>query len=391
MMTKTIMTKDEQEMLLGRRVEGLLTHADREHFRGQVCLITGAGGSVGSELARQIAMCDPALLVLVDHSEHALFTIERHLAEQAPGTPIEPVLCDITRASSVSRLLRRVQPHVVFHAAAYKHVTMAEDHACAAARVNVLGTCALLAAAREVGARFVLMSSDKAAAPRSVMGATKRLAELAVLAEQDLATRPVVVRFGNVLASSGSFVEVMRERIRQGQPLLVTDPDATRFFMTVTEAASLVMKASTIGRGGETFWLDMGSQVRIGDLTERLMRVARLQGLPPVPVRVVGLRPGEKLTEELASQGTFMERTRDHRIWVARQKPINARQSLAWIRTLRRAVVKDDAVGVLNVLTSAVHDFAASDRAWATAHEIQAGPASVQSRARRAPRIRRVA
>src|SRR5262249_17812002 len=182
-------------------------------------------------------------------------------------------LCDVTRTVSVSRLLRRIRPDIVFHAAAYKHVTMAERHAVAAARVNVLGTLTVLAAAREAGARFVLISSDKAAAPTSVVGATKRFAELAVLASRDDdGTRPIVVRFGNVLASSGSFVEIMRERIRRQLPVLVTDPDATRFFMAVAEAASLVMKASLIARGGETFWLGIGPPIRIGDLVGRLMR-----------------------------------------------------------------------------------------------------------------------
>src|SRR5262245_61993061 len=244
-----VMTREEQEILLDRPVEDLLTGDDRHRFADRVCLVTGAGGSVGSELAQQIAACRPARLVLVDHSEHALFRIEQQLQETNLNSAIEPVLCDVTRTVSISRLLRRVRPDIVFHAAAYKHVTMAERHAVAAARVNVLGTLAVLAGAKDIGARFVLISSDKAAAPTSVMGATKRVAELAVLATRDHRTRPIVVRFGNVLASSGSFVEIMRERIRRRLPILVTDPDATRFFMALAEAASLVMKASLIAQG----------------------------------------------------------------------------------------------------------------------------------------------
>ena len=366
------MTRDEQERLLGRRVERLLTPDDRAAFGRRVCLITGAGGSVGSELARQLAACEPSRLVLLDHSEEGLFRIEQFLTEHAPGTPLVPVLCDITRASTVSRMMDRVRPDVVFHAAAYKHVTMAERHICASARVNVLGTCAVLSAAREVGARFVLISSDKAASPRSVMGATKRFAEITVLSvDDDHATRPVVVRFGNVLASSGSFVELMRERIRDGQPILLTDPDATRFFMTVTEAASLVMKASTIARGGETFWLDMGSQVRIGDLADRLLDAAALEGLARVPIKIVGLRPGEKLCEELALQGISLERTANRQIWVARQAPVQSVLCDAWIRTLRQAVAQDDALGVLKVLTAAVSDFVPSAEAWELASSVQ--------------------
>jgi FlaA1/EpsC-like NDP-sugar epimerase len=358
------LTRGEQERLLGRRIEDLLDEDDRGRFEGQTCLITGAGGSVGAELARQVATCRPGRLVLVEHSEVALFRIDQQLALDSPATPLEPVLCDVTRAASVARLMRRVRPDVVFHAAAYKHVTMAERHAAAAARVNVLGTVSVLTAARDAGARFVFISSDKAAAPTSVMGATKRLAELAVLSDPDPRTRPVVVRFGNVLASSASFVEIMRHRLRERRPLILTDPDATRFFMAVSEAASLVMKATILARGGETFWLDMGPQVRIGDLADRLIAVAESQGLAGVPVHVIGLRPGEKRHEQLESQGIGLERTVDPRIWVARQPTAAPARCAASITALRRAVVRDDAHGVLHVLAAALPDFAPSDFAW---------------------------
>ena len=368
------MTSAEEEMLLGRRVEALLSDDDREHFAGQTCLITGAGGSVGSELARQIALCRPARLVLLEQSEQALFRIEQFLREHSPATCLEPALCDVTRAASVARLMRRVRPQLVFHAAAYKHVTMAERHIAAAGRVNVLGTLSVLAAANDVGARFVLISSDKAAAPTSVMGATKRLAELAVLTGDGHQPRPIVVRFGNVLASSGSFVELMRDRIREGQPLLLTDPEATRFFMTLTEAASLVMKASIIADGGETFWLDMGPQVRIGDLADRLLSAAALRGLPPVSVKVIGLRPGEKQHEQLASQGVSLERTADPRIWVARQAASASLGYRASIRALRHAVVRDDALAVLRVLAATVSDFEPSALAKEVAHVDEVPP-----------------
>jgi FlaA1/EpsC-like NDP-sugar epimerase len=364
-----VLTREEQEILLDRGIENLLSNADRRRFAGRVCLVTGAGGSVGSELAQQLAACRPARLVLVDHCEHALFRIDQHLSEMQPDVVIEPVLCDVTRTVVVSRLLRRVRPDMVFHAAAYKHVTMAERNAVAAARVNVLGTLAVLAAAKEVGARFVLISSDKAAAPTSVMGATKRFAELAVLANGDDTTRPVVVRFGNVLASSGSFVEIMRERIRRRLPVLVTDPDATRFFMAVAEAASLVMKASLIAQGGETFWFDMGPQIRIGDLVDRLMRAEVEQGFESVPVQIIGLRPGEKLQEQLASQGISLKRTIDSRIWVARQpRTMAARHALA-TDALRRGVRRDEASAVLQALTMAVSEFAPSAFACETAQK----------------------
>ncbi len=384
------MTHEEQELLLGRRVEPLLTDADTKMFAGCVCLITGAGGTVGAELARQIAACRPKRLVLLDNSEYALFRIEQTIRELAPEATLELALCDITRASSVLRIMRRFSPDLVFHAAAYKHVTMAERDICAAARVNVLGTSVVLAAARRVGARFVLISTDKAAAPHSVMGATKRLAEMVTLdADEDLAMRPIVVRFGNVLASSGSFVEVMRERVREGKPILVTDPEATRFFMTVAEAASLVMKATTIARGGETFWLDMGPQVRIGDLADRLLKAAIRQGLPPVPIETIGLRPGEKMVEQLAAQGIGLERTEHPRVFVAHQALSRTTMAGTWIGALRRAVSRDDAYGVMTTLTVVVRDFVPSAQAWELARE-QRAAAVEQARAIRpmAPRRR---
>jgi FlaA1/EpsC-like NDP-sugar epimerase len=204
------------------------------------------------------------------------------------------------------------------------------------------------------------------------MGATKRLAEIVALDSYNEATRPIVVRFGNVLASSGSFVEVMRARIRQGKSVVVTDPDATRFFMTVTEAASLVMKAARLAHGGETFWLDMGPQVRIGDLADRLIQSAVRQGGAPVPVEIVGLRPGEKKVEELASQGIRLERTEHPRVWVAHQASTRSTASGAWIRTLQRAVARDDGYGVMTTLTLAIRDFVPSEHAWETARAARA-------------------
>ena len=367
------MTVEEQEMLLNRPIEQLLSTRDREAFTARVVLITGAGGTVGAELARQIATCRPSLLVLLDHSEHALFRIELELKEQAPETPLLPVLCDVTRTVALRRTMRRLRPDIVFHAAAYKHVTMAERAICAAARINVLGTCTVLAAAAEVGAQFVLISSDKAASPRSVMGATKRFAEMAVLASAAPASRAAVVRFGNVLASSGSFVEVMRERIRAGRPIQITDPEATRFFMSLGEAAALVMKASAMARGGETFWLDMGDPIRIGDLAERLQKTAVNRGLQAVPVEVVGLRPGEKLAEQLTTQGLSMRRTEHSSIWVARQAPIGLSIATHILPDLRRGVGRDDALAVLHALTAAVRDFVPSAHAWAVARSLPPG------------------
>jgi FlaA1/EpsC-like NDP-sugar epimerase len=363
-----MLTLQEQEQLLGRQVQPLLGAVDRRRFTDRSVLITGAGGSIGSELARQIASCRPARLTLVDHSEHALFEIERELNGCAAGVTIDPVLADITRARNLSQAFGRARPQVVFHAAAYKHVTMAERAVCAAARVNVLGTCAVLAAARDVNARVVLVSSDKAASPRSVMGATKRLAEIATVAEAAVGVHASVVRFGNVLASSGSFIEVMWRRIQEGQSLLITDPAATRYFMTVGEAASLVLKAELTSHSGETFWLDMGAPIPIGDLAARLLDVAEARGYARVPVETIGLRPGEKLAEELTSQGLAMMRTANERVWVARQAPV-AENATDAVRALARAVTANDALATLRTLTNAVADYEPSAYAWTCARK----------------------
>ncbi|MFI5177780.1 MAG: polysaccharide biosynthesis protein [Vicinamibacterales bacterium] len=360
-------TPREEELLLGRPVRPLLSGADRAARAGERCLVTGAGGTIGSELARQIASCRPGLLTLVDHSEEHLFHIEREIAASFPGVPLDPVLADVTRPTAIHLAFRRARPHVVFHAAAYKHVTMAERAACAAVRVNVLGAATVLAAARAGGARFVLVSTDKAAAPLSVMGATKRLAERVTLAAVTPGFRPIVVRFGNVLASSGSFVTIAEDCLRRGVAIPITDPDATRYFMTVSEASSLVMKADAIAHGGETFWLDMGAAVRIGDLVERLLDVARLRGVAPVPIDVIGLRAGEKRAEQLTTQGLALCRTDHPRIWMARQAPLSAELTDAAVQALRRQVARGDGWSVLKTLTMAVPDYEPSLEAQAIA------------------------
>jgi len=361
------LTLTEQEGLLGRPVRPLLTAADRLSFAGERCLVTGAAGTIGAELARQLASCGPALLTVVDQNEERLFHLERELAECWPGLALDPVLADVTRPGAMRLAFRRARPRVVFHAAAYKHVTMAERAACSAARVNVLGAASVLSAARIVGARMVLVSTDKAASPMSVMGATKRLAELITVAAGGPSCRTAVARFGNVLGSSGSFVTIAQDCVRRGIPIPVTDPDATRYFMTVSEAASLVLKTDRLARGGETFWLDMGEPIRIGDLVGRVLAMAVAQGLRPVPVRVIGLRPGEKGAEELTTQGLKMCATAHPRLWVARQVPMPVAAISGAMRALREHVRYGDALGVLRTLTAIVLDYRPSPDALAMA------------------------
>lgn len=359
-------TEAELETLMDRPICRLLTAADRKTFAGRRVLITGAGGSIGSELCRQIARSLPARLILVDQSEHNLFQIERELRHLAPSVPLEMVLGDVARRV-VRNAVLAIRPDIIYHAAAYKHVTMVERAVCAAIESNVMGTAAMAGAARAVGAQFILVSSDKAAAPESVMGATKRLAELVTMSRATAGFQPVVVRFGNVLGSSGSVLTIMREAIRSGQPVPVTDPAATRYFMTAGEAASLVIKAGLLSTRSETYWLDMGRPVAIGDLASRMIALEAAAGYAPVPLQVIGLRSGEKLREELTTQGLRMCRTGHRRIWVARQPEARYDSVNKAERRLRARAARGDAAGALAWLAAALPDYRVSPEASACA------------------------
>ena len=376
-------TRLELEQLLARPVREVMSDADRQAFTGRRVLITGAGGSIGSELARQVAACGPSRLTLVDHCEHALFQIERELADLLPEGVVEPVLADVTRSAFVRQAFRMARPHVVYHAAAYKHVTMAERAVCAAANANVVGTANVVAAAKEAGARFVLISSDKAAAPASIMGATKRLAELVVLAHVSPTFRPVVIRFGNVLGSSGSLLTILRSCIRAGQPVPITDPEATRYFMTAGEAVSLVMKVDLSATGARTFWLDMGDPVRIGDLVDRMMALEQAHGYAPVGTSIIGLRPGEKRRERLVEQGISMTATDHPQIWVARQRPFQRGRVVEGMRALRRAVARGDSGAALDVLCVCVSGFEPSATARKTSQAQRSAAVVAASAGRR--------
>jgi FlaA1/EpsC-like NDP-sugar epimerase len=352
-----------EERLLGRPVESVLTAIDRRALKERRLLVTGAGGSIGSELARQLASCEPASLTLVDHAEYNLFRIERSLRAEFPKLTIEAVVGDVSRRADIRQACLITRPHAVYHAAAYKHVPITEVSIVVAARTNVLGTVETIRAARDVGARFLLVSSDKAAQPRSVMGATKRLAELVATYQRSRLFRPVVVRFGNILGSSGSVVEIMAEAVRQRRNIPVTDPSATRFFMTAEEAVSLVIKADLMGRGGDVFWLDMGPALRIGDLARRIIEWRTPQGQTPVDIDIIGLRAGEKLREELTTQGLEMKKTSHARIWSARQKDVSRPEVIKAIRQIRRACAAGDATLALETLAAAVADYEPSDLA----------------------------
>ena len=292
----------EPEDLLGREPVELDEGGISECIGGKVLLVTGAGGSIGSELCRQVARYGPSRIVLYELSEFALYSIEQELTEKFPHIPLVRLIGDVKDLDYLRVVFGRYRPQIVFHAAAYKHVPLMEDeNAWAALHNNTLGTYRACLAAGEHGVeRFVLISTDKAVNPTNVMGATKRAAELVVshMAGQGHATKFMAVRFGNVLGSSGSVIPKFKEQIAKGGPVTVTHPEITRYFMTIPEAARLVVQACAIGETGQVYVLDMGEPVRIVDLARDMIR---LSGKDPahVAIEFSGLRPGEKLYEEL--------------------------------------------------------------------------------------------
>ncbi len=313
----------EIEDLLGRSPVMLDRSSIDKFLNGKVVMITGAGGSIGSELVRQLVACETKSLVLVERSEFNLFEIEREIRQKFPKVNLSGVIADISDRERMSKIFRRYRPHVIFHAAAYKHVPLMEDNASEALKNNVLATnvVANLAGIFDVEA-FVLISSDKAVQPSSVMGATKRMAELVI---QDMKnrydTRYVAVRFGNVVGSTGSVIPIFRKQIRSGGPVTVTHPDMHRFFMTIKEATQLVMQAGAIGKGGEIFVLDMGEPVRILDLARETIRLSGLRPNVDIQIEFTGVRPGEKLSEELGSEEDGLLKTIHPKIFIGNIPP----------------------------------------------------------------------
>lgn len=342
------------EDLLRRKPVRTNTAAVGELIRGKRVLITGAGGSIGSELCRQVAHFEPSEMLILGHGENSIFMIQNELAKVvSPNTELKAVIADIRFADRIRHIFEDYQPEIVFHAAAHKHVPLMEMNPTEAITNNVLGTRNLLQAALAVDVQhFVMISTDKAVNPTSIMGASKRTAELLVhQAARTSGKAYVAVRFGNVLGSRGSVVLTFKQQIAAGGPVTVTHPEMCRFFMTIPEAVQLTLQAATLGRGGEVFTLDMGEPVKITDMARDMIELSGLEVGRDIDIVYTGTRPGEKLYEELFVPGESYERTVHEKIFIACNASSFVPRSLnESVNALELAAHRDDTIAIMRLL-----------------------------------------
>jgi FlaA1/EpsC-like NDP-sugar epimerase len=348
------------EDLLGRKPIYLDQHSIRERIEGNVVMVTGAAGSIGSELCRQIARFHPSILVGFDAAETPLFYVERELRMNFPELVFNAEIGNITRPENLQRVMQAHRPSILFHAAAYKHVSMMEQHLFVAAENNIFGTWQVALAAIKYGVEdFVMISTDKAVRPTSMMGATKHTAELLIHAlQKETGTKFVAVRFGNVLGSSGSVVPIFKEQIAAGGPVTVTDSEMTRYFMTIPEASQLVLQAFSIGKGGEVFVLDMGKPVKIVDLAQNLILLSGLRPDRDIKIQFTGIRPGEKLNEELSLEDEHLAPTSHPKIrcYIGRDK-FDLNQIKSYLQDMQHAINDQDATRLVLLLKEIIPDY----------------------------------
>lgn len=371
------------EDLLGRNPVQLDQGRILDEVQDKVLLITGAGGSIGSELARQIASFGPRRLVLFERSESDLFRIGLELSKKYPNLDCVPIIGDILDVTLLREVFGLYQPSSVFHAAAYKHVPVMEKNCFQAVTNNIFGTYNVALVAKQFHAdNFVLISSDKAVNPTNVMGVTKRAAELITLALQGNRTRFLAVRFGNVLGSNGSVGPIFEAQIADGGPVTVTHPEAKRYFMTTAEAVGLVLQASTMGKGGEIFVLNMGDPVKIVDLARRMILLSGFEPDKDIQISFTGLRPGEKLFEEIRLEGEGIKPTPHEQIWVFEGGQPSFEHVREWLEELSTLVESRNVHGLISKLVSIVPEYGPSEELTALCEVDRHDQALVYKRAR---------
>jgi len=365
---------DVQDLLRRKPIE-LDTTRIRQFLQGKRILVTGAAGSIGSEICRQVLHFAPERVLLLDMAESPLFHVEQELLDRYSQSQINSCICDIRDRARTERIIEEFRPQVIFHAAAYKHVPLMEKNPAEAVGVNVRGTRIVADAAVSCGVEsFVMISTDKAVHPTSIMGATKRAAEVYIQTlAQNAATHFITVRFGNVLGSSGSVVPIFKEQIRKGGPVTVTHPEVTRFFMTIPEATQLVLQAGSMGKGGEIFLLDMGEPVKIVELAEELIRLSGLEPYDEIGIEFTGLRPGEKLYEELLLSGEDVQPTEHTSIHIARAERHNAQTVLALMEELYLLQRQLDRKGLVQALQRMVPEFTPESMPWSATSDAKEG------------------
>ena len=353
----------EIEDLLGREPVSLDTRAIENFIQNKVVLITGAAGSIGSELCRQVAKFRPSQLLLLDQDETGIFNISEELKNRFPRLKISPLVADIQDEEKINQIFNNYHPNVIFHAAAYKHVPLMELHPDEAMKNNILGTKIVAESAIKYGVeKFIFVSTDKAVNPTSVMGATKRVGEMICQnLNQKNSTKFISVRFGNVLDSRGSVIPIFREQIKKGGPVEVTHPEMKRYFMMTSEACLLVMEAGAMGRGGEVFVLDMGEPVKILDLAKEMIRLSGFEPDKDIPIVFTGVRPGEKLFEEIltAEEGTLA--TQNQKIFMAKLSRVDENKLNQVLENLREAVKKSNREEIVNILKQLIPSYQPDD------------------------------
>lgn len=346
--------------LLGREPVTLDEDAITAYLQGKTVMVTGGGGSIGSELCRQVLAKNPSKLIIAESSEYNLYTIDQELEQLSSSTEIVPALLDVRIKQAVDQVFRMHSPDVVFHAAAYKHVPMVEHNVIEGVRNNVLGTRTIADAACEFGvSTFVLVSTDKTVNPTNVMGATKRIAEIYCQTLNSQVDTPhfVTTRFGNVLGSAGSVVPLFEKQIKSGGPLTVTHSEITRYFMTIPEAASLILQGGSMGNGGEIFVLDMGKPIHIKSLAENMIRLSGLQPHRDIEIEYVGLRPGEKMHEELFYSKEELMGTEHPKLMLANSIPWSWELLEGELHALQRAVDAFDEAAAVACIKRLVPEF----------------------------------